>query len=156
MKNSMLFLLMLTSTSVFAGLSKWVDENGQVHYSDIPPANTAGVKKLRSSSSPDSSTNPGEKSSNAPSAPKTVAEREAELKKTQQEKKAAADKAGKEKQYNEALKANCDAAQQRLRVLQDGIRVMEIDVNGERSYMNDERRQQNIENAQKDVGNSCK
>jgi len=156
MKKFVLFSFMLASTSVFAALSKWVDENGQVHYSDTPPANAAGVKKLRSSSNTDSSTSPSGTSSNTPTAPKTFAEREAELKKTQQEKKAVAEKAEKEKQYNEALKANCDAAQQRLRVLQDGIRVMEIDANGERSYMNDERRQQNIANAQKDVSNSCK
>jgi len=156
MKEFMLIFLMLTTTSAFAALSKWVDANGQVHYSDTPPPNAEGVKTLRSSSNSKISANPNDVNADAPSAPKTIAEREAELKKTQQEKKAAADKADKEKAYAEALKDNCSAAQQRLRVLQDGIRVMEIDANGERSYMNDERRQQNIAKAQQDVSSSCK
>ena len=37
MKKFLLILLMLASANAFAGLSKWVDADGKVHYSDQPP-----------------------------------------------------------------------------------------------------------------------
>ena len=98
----------------------------------------------------------GVAAASAPAAPKTTAEREAELKKAQQAKKEAADKAAKEQARIEAEKANCAAAQQNLRVLQEGMRMVEIDAKGERSYLDDEQRRQRIEKAQQDIKTYCK
>lgn len=43
MKKYLVILLVLSASNVFAALNKWVDEKGNVHYSDqTPPAN---VKK---------------------------------------------------------------------------------------------------------------
>lgn len=43
MKKYLVILLVLSTSNVFAALNKWVDEKGNVHYSDqTPPAN---VKK---------------------------------------------------------------------------------------------------------------
>lgn len=156
MKELLLIFLIMASTSTSAALSKWVDANGQVHYSDMPPPAAAGAKKLRSSSGSDDSASQDDAARNTPAAPKTIAEREAELKKAQQEKKAAADKAAKEQADAETVKASCAAAQQNLRALQEGVRIMEIDANGERSYIDDERRQQNIAKAQQDISRYCK
>jgi len=157
MKKFLLILLMLTSANAFAVLSKWVDADGKVHYSDQPPPANVKAKTLRVTSDVAASVSAsGVAAASAPAAPKTIAEREAELKKAQQAKKEAAAKAAKEQARIEAEKTNCDAAQQSLRALQEGMRLVEIDAKGERSYMNDEQRRQRIEKAQQDIKTYCK
>lgn len=151
MKKILLTLLVLASTNASAGLSKWVDADGKVHYSDQPPPPNVKAETLRipsASAAPDPAS--------APAAPKTIAEREAELKKAQQAKKEAADKAAQEQARIEAEKADCAAAQQNLRTLQDGMRMFEFDAKGERSYLDDEQRRQRIEKAQQDINAYCK
>ena len=157
MKKILLILLMLASTTAFAGLSKWVDADGKVHYSDQPPPANVKAKILRVTSevaAPVSAS--GVAAASAPAASKTIAEREAELKKAQQAKKEAADKAAQEQARIDAEKANCAAVQQNLRALQEGMRMVDIDAKGERSYLDDEQRRQRIEKAQQDIKTYCK
>jgi len=157
MKNSLMVLLMMFGINAFAEVNKWVDENNQVHYSDQPPPVNANIKKLRTSSdsmdSPDAS---GTAASSEPAAPKTIAEREAELRKAQQSKKEAAGKAAQEQASKEAGKDYCDQAKLSLKALQEGMRIAQIDANGERSYLDDEQRQQRIAKTQQDIGKHCK
>lgn len=156
MNKFLLILLILSSTGASAALNKWVDANGQVHYSDLPPPNDVEATKLRSSSGIEDPANRNDTAASAPAAPKSMAEREAELKKAQQEKKAAAEKSAKDQANAEAIKASCAATKQYLRTLQDGIRMVTVDANGERSYMDDEQRQQNITKVQQDINRDCK
>lgn len=157
MKKILLILLTLVSASAFAGLNKWVDANGKVHYSDQPPPANVKAMTLRSASSAkDSATEGGAAASSAPAAPKTIAEREAELKKAQQAKKEAADKAARERAEAEAREENCIAARKNLGMLQEGMRMMEINDKGERYYLDDEQRQQRIAKAQQDISAYCK
>ncbi|HEX5337265.1 MAG TPA: DUF4124 domain-containing protein [Gallionella sp.] len=153
MKKHLLLLLLLASAPAVAALSKWVDENGEVHYSDQPPVN---VKTLRSASTPPAIPASGVAAASAPAAAKTYVEREAELKKAQKAKQEAADKAAQEQKQKDDKKANCAAAQQNLRTLQEGTRMVEVDANGERSYLDDTQREQRIAKAQQDIGNWCK
>jgi len=157
MKKFLLILLMLVSANAIAELNKWVDADGKVHYSDQPPPANVKAKTLRVTSdtaAPMSAS--GVAAASAPAAPKTIAEREAELKKAQQAKKEAADKTAKEQAKMEAEKSACTLAQQNLRALQDGMRMVEIDAKGERSYLDDEQRRQRTEKAQQDVKTYCK
>ena len=157
MKKIMLILLVLTSASAFAGLSKWVDTDGKVHYSDQPPPANVKATVLRSTSGMAAPAATGDAAaSSAPAAPKTIAEREAELKKAQQAKKEAADRAAQKQAEVEAREANCIAARKNLSMLQGGMRMMEIDDKGERFYLNDEQRQQRIAKAQQDISTYCK
>ncbi|WP_435627016.1 DUF4124 domain-containing protein [Candidatus Ferrigenium straubiae] len=157
MKKILLTLLVLASANAFAGLSKWVDANGKVHYSDEPPPPNVKVEKLRLPSAAEAPVSTsGVAATSAPAGPKTIAEREAEMKKAQQAKKEAADKAAKEQARVDAEKVNCAAAQQNLRVLQEGMRLVEIDAKGERSYLDDNQRRQRIEKAQQDINTYCK
>lgn len=151
MKTCLLILLMLSSTSTFAALNKWVDANGKVHYSDQPPPANVKTEKLRTAPV----ANEPAKAGSAPAASKTLAEREAELKKTQQAKKEAAEKAAREQAKADEKKAGCATAQQSLKMLQDGMRLMEIDAKGERYYISDEQRQQRMVKAKQDVDNWC-
>jgi hypothetical protein len=152
MSKFLLIILMLASANVFAEISKWVDGQGQVHYSDRPPPPETRAETLHlTSGSADSTTGVS-----APAAPKTIAEREAELRKAQQEKKAAAEKAAQKQATADALKASCATSQQNLRTLQEDIRMIEVNANGERSYMDDKQRQQRIAKAQQDISTYCK
>ncbi len=149
MKRYLTIILLLASTAAFAALNKWVDAEGKVHYSDEPPPPNVKSTTLRPSAAPPVATS-------APGAPKTLAEREAELKKAQQEKKEAADRAAQEQANRETERANCAAARQSLRSLQAGGRLAEYDASGELSYVEDDERQQRIAKAQQDVAEWCK
>ena len=157
MDKYLLICLMLVSTSAISALNKWVDANGQVHYSDIPPPPDKNTKILRAAPGITGSRSAGESTaSSAPAAPKTIAEREIELKKTQQAKKEAADKSAKIQADAEANKAYCSTLQKNLRALQEGIRMVELDANGNQFFIDDEQRQQRIAKTQQDINSSCK
>lgn len=150
MNKYLLFFLVLLSTNAPAAISKWVDSDGHVHYSDIPPPAGTKPKTLHSSGGTQDS------AGSSVAAPKTLAEREADLKKAQKEKNEAADKAAQKQAAAEAQQASCAAAQQNLRTLQLGIRMVEVDAKGEQSFMDDKQREQNIVKTQKDISNFCK
>ncbi|NOU00411.1 MAG: DUF4124 domain-containing protein [Gallionella sp.] len=149
MKSSLLLLLLLCSTNAFPASYKWVDENNRTHYSEQPPPNIK-AKVLTSVSGGNNA------AASSPAAPKSIAERAAELDKAKQAKKEIADKMAQKQAADDVLKINCDNAKRNLASLQDGIRLVEIDANGERSYLNDEQRQQRTTKAQQDVKENCR
>ena len=159
MSKFLLIILMLAYTDTFAAINKWVDDQGHVHYSDQPPPSNAKAKTLRSTSDSEGEGNATASSApaavSAPAAPKTIAEREAELKKSQKAKQEAAHKALQKQAEEDVKKASCATSQQSLRTLQEGIRIIEVDANGERSYMDDKQRQERIAKAQQDVATYC-
>jgi hypothetical protein len=155
MKRFLLILLALLSANAFAVVNKWVDADGRVNYSDLPPPANVKAKPLHSASDASASAS-GVPAASAPAAPKTIAERAAELDKAKQAKQEAAAKAAQEQAAADAKKANCDAAQQNLRTLQAGTRIVEIDASGQRSYLDDAQRQQRIAKAQQDIATYCK
>lgn len=150
MNKFLLILLALASTNAFAEINKWVDDQGQVHYSDQPPPSDIQTKTLRTTTENQDSASSGTAET------KTFAEREAELKKENAEKRSAADKSAQKKADEDTLRANCLGAQENLRSLQSGVRIMQINDKGERTYIDDTQRQQRIENAQQDISKYCK
>jgi len=145
MKRLLFVLLVLSSANAGAGLNKWIDANGKVHYSDQPPV---GVEAAPVRAAPAPAT--------APAASKSYTEREAEMRKARQSQNEAAEKAALEQSNTEIEKANCAAAQQTLRSLEQGGRIVEYDEKGERSYLGDSDRQQRIDKAQAEIGKWCK
>jgi hypothetical protein len=150
MGKFLLILLILASTNTFAAISKWVDDQGRVHYSDRPPPPGTQQNLLREDS------NTQDSASSGASDAKTIAEREAELKKENAGKQAEADKAAQKQAAEDARKASCDSARENLRALQSGLRVMTVNANGEKSYMDDKERQQRIDKANKAISDYCK
>lgn len=151
MNKYLFFLLVLACTNTFAAISKWVDSDGQVHYSDQAPPSDVQPKTLRSADDTQAS-----QDASSVAAPKTLAEREAELKKNEIAKKAAADKAVQQQAAAAAQQANCANAQQNLSTLQSGIRIMETDADGQPGYMDDNQRAQRAAKAQNDISTYCK
>ncbi len=143
MKNYLLILLLLSSTSAFAALNKWIDANGQVQYSDGPPPANIKAKTIHSDSAATQSASSVPDTSKSNTKSVVDADNTTAAKAAQQAK----EKADKER---------CAATQQNLRTLQDGIRIVEVDAKGERSFLDDAQRQQRITKAQQDIGTYCK
>jgi hypothetical protein len=143
-----IFTLLLVCFNAHAGLNKWVDADGKVHYSDSPPPDVT-TQSVRNIS--------GKEQADAPVSysPKSVAEREAEYKKAKQEKEEASKKKIEQEANAEAKKQSCAAARENLRVLESGIRVSTQDENGERTYLDDSAREQRIEEANKAISSNC-
>ncbi len=153
MKRSLIIILLICSTNVFSASYKWVDENNRTHYSEQPPGNNKKAKLLKSTSSSSANTTAA---SGTPAVPKTIAEQAAELDKAKLAKKEAVSKASQQQANTDALKANCDGAKKNLTALQSGMRLVEIDAEGERSFLSDEQRQQKVARAQQDIKEFCK
>lgn len=151
MKKYLFFLLILNCTNTFAEIIKWVDSNGQVHYSDQRPPPDVQQKTLGSVED-----NQTSQDASSVAAPKTIAEREMDLKKAEIAQKQAADKAAQKQAVTAAQQANCANAQQNLSTLQTGIRLMETDANGQLGYIDDNQRAQRIAQAQNDISANCK
>jgi hypothetical protein len=151
MNKYLVFFLLLACTNSFAAISKWVDSDGQVHYSDQPPPSDVRQKTLRAVDNTEDS-----QSASSVAAPKTLAEREAELKKSALAKKEAAEKAAQKQAAAAVQQANCTNAQQNLKTLQSGIRIMGTDANGQPGYIDDSERDQRVAKAQSDISTYCK
>ena len=149
MKSCLKFLTLLfglLSFTAYADINKWVDENNQIHYSDQPaPSN---VKKVPINSS-------SESASDVP-AQKTLAEREADFRKTQKAKKEAETEAAKQREDDQAKQQYCEEAKNNVRTLESSPRISTYDSKGELVYMDDAVRNQRLEEARKGINKHCK
>ena len=141
--------LSLLSLNAHAGLIKWVDSEGKVHYSDTPPNQDTTTQAVPNFIGKDQAgTSPGY-------TPKSYAEREAEMKKAKLAKDEAEQKKAQQKAQEDAKKSNCAAARENARILEESPRVVTYDANGERSFMDDSARAQRLEEARKVISDNC-
>jgi len=140
--------LALITFNVHAELNKWVDADGKVHYSDTPPpeVTTQSVRNIA-----------GKGSTEAPASysPKSLAEREAEMKKSKQSKEEDSKKKAEENAQADAKRRNCEAARQNARSIEEGGRIYSYDEKGERKYLDDSARAQRLEEANKAISANC-
>ena len=150
MKAFILLLLVLLSASVYAGPSKWVDEQGKVHYSDNPPKHNPKVQQLQFRDTI-STTPPAEDGFE----PRSTEDMEADLKRGKEARAAKEKKEEQARAQVEAKQINCANARANLSAMQQSGRMFKTDANGERVYMDDAQRQQQIEAAQSRVSEMC-
>lgn len=163
----------LTSTPSEAQWA-WKDTNGRLVYSDRPPPsdvkpasivrqpNTQVLANPAPASGPlDDAGKPADakssdaKTAPAPNAPKTVAEREMEFRKRQQER-AESDKKAAEEQTKSATKtAECDRARGYMKSLEDGVRITRTDASGNREFLDDSQRAAEVERTRKIIQSTC-
>jgi hypothetical protein len=139
--------LALISFNVHAELNKWVDADGKVHYSDTPPPDvtTQSVRNIA-----------GKDTTEAPSySPKTIAEREAEMKKAKQAKEEASKKKAALDAAAEVKKHNCEAARQNVRTLEHADSIVTYNEKGERIPLDNSARAQRLEEANKAISTNC-
>lgn len=145
--------MLALATAAQAGVTRWVDADGKVHYSDKPPPPTAKSQKnldLKNSpalpiAAPDSKG--GEKS---------LAEKDLESRKRRVQTEEAAAKQTRDQEEAKSRKANCEQARNLLQALQEGQRISKFDEKGERVFLEDTDRAKAIEEAKKSADSWCK
>jgi len=142
-----LLVLSLSSTLAVAGkIYKWVDEQGNTHYSQQPPDGRATQLNIRSAPSrpapPPSTGNRKEKTKELLDAIATERKQKAE----------ARNKADKEAAR---LKTNCSNARKRVASLEMGGRRYDVTEDGERKYLDDAEVKRRLDAARQQVAKWC-
>lgn len=143
-----LIALALIGLNAHAGLNKWVDAEGKVHYSDTPPPDvkTESVRNI---------SRKGQSEAPVNYSPKSIAEREADYKKSKLEKEESAQKQAQQDAKAETKKNNCEAARHNARAIEEGSRIVTYDEKGEKTYLNDDARAQRLEEAREAINSNC-
>jgi hypothetical protein len=167
-------LAVATLAAVYAGGAvgqwAWKEDSGRVVYSDRPPpANIKSTQIIRQPTvvapapAPQPAT-PGGAAANAEGAapspaastgPKSIAERDMEFRKRQQERADAERKAQEEQQKSAAKAADCERSRGYLRSLEDGVRISRTDAAGNREILDDAQRAGEIERTRKTIQQVC-
>ncbi|NIO42992.1 MAG: DUF4124 domain-containing protein [Burkholderiales bacterium] len=126
-------VLAISATSTAKEMYRWVDANGQVHYSDRPPP--AGAKNIRTlKESATGTVLPDESTDSAPS----YIEQEAAFKERQVKRAEEQAEAEKTKLAAAERKKNCELARSNYNTISVGGRITRVNSAGEREYLSDE------------------
>jgi hypothetical protein len=146
--------------TAFAQTYQWKDSNGQTVVSDVPPPPTVKGRRSIGGNQPSVvSEKPAEKpaeDAKAADAPKTVAEKDFEFKKRQQEAKEKADKLAKEQAAEADKRLNCDRARNMVTALEGNQPTSTYDNQGQRKLMDSAQREQELDRARRAMAESCK
>ena len=135
------FILLIHSQS-HAGVYKWVDEDGQVHYGEQPGHTGAEIVPIRT---------------NETTAPRTMNKDEVDIVKSDIEAKDKKKKEAEEqKKINRDKRKWCNEARSDLQAISSRGRLREINEKGEYIVMTEEQRQQRIAAAKKKEREFCK
>ncbi len=164
MKPVFIFAIIFASTAAitpsYGETFQWKDTNGQTVVSDTPPPATAKGRRSIGGAKPNIVADAAaESSAEAPKvseAPKSMAEKDLEFKKRQQEAKEKAEKQAKEHANESEKRENCQRAQRNLATLESNQPVTLYDDKGQRKYMDTAQRDQEMERARKFMAESCK
>jgi hypothetical protein len=140
-------LLQIISGALHAEIYKWVDENGQITYSDIPQAESsapAGIQKTESDSPPENATEGSDNYQKRVLDSLTQERRQREQEKAEQDKK------------QSERKRQCEQAQKRLNEAENARYLYTEDEQGEKVIFSDEQRQVAIDQARAAVKQYCK
>ena len=131
---------------------KWVDANGEVHYSDKPPPSDIKTETLQVPAEPAAA--PAASTAEGGGA-KSLAEQDQAFRKRQADAaKEEAEQAGKEAQARSRAEY-CKSAKAALTNLELGGRQLRINDKGERVFLTDEEITQETAQARKDAAAAC-
>ncbi|MBI1396023.1 MAG: DUF4124 domain-containing protein [Betaproteobacteria bacterium] len=142
-------LLCFTATAT-AGICRWKDASGQVHYSDTAPPGIQceGTVHAPAQPAPAASPDSGKR--------KSYQELDMEFRKRRLDKLEEEKKKEEQRERAEQMKAACDTARSRVAGLQAGGRVAKYDANGEIHYLDDNEIAKELAAAQQAVKDACK
>lgn len=143
---SIIAMCTVASLSAHAQTYQWKDSSGRTVISDMPPPGAAN-KSVRTinTAKPISSTSTQSKNSETETeieTPKTIADKEMDFKKRQQEAKELAEKTAKEKAAASEKMSTCQLAKQNLAILESGSPMGTTGPNGEQTMMSNIERSQ--------------
>ncbi len=176
-----LALTLCVAVPASAQMYKWVDSNGQVHYTDKPPPGNIKTEKLRppppapvvsaptasgakagtkqeaakDGSKPDAAKD-GKKQDAANAAPKTPFEQEQAFRKRQAESAKTQEAEAKKLAQARDKAENCRRAKAAVANLQAGGRQMRVDEKGERVFLDDAQVASETAKAQQEAVAACK
>jgi hypothetical protein len=150
MPTRIVFFLFLgwASLASAAGVYKWVDEQGRVHYGERPPVRTqAQEMQIKEAPLEDLPVeDDGAARSDTTQRLLRAFEDEREQKKAQQQKR---------RDEQEKRQRNCALARDRLRRYQSASSLYNLDKQGERRFLSDAERTAYEQSAQQDVARWC-
>lgn len=145
----------------------WKDDNGRLVYSNLPPPPNVKPAQIVRQPGPGAALampGPAETDASKPvapaapaksNAPKTIAERDADFRKRQQERTEGERKAQEEEQKNAQKAADCERSRGYLKALEDGVRITRTDAAGNREYLDDAQRSAEADRARKNIAQLC-
>lgn len=144
------FLLLVTVmavTSASAGIYRWTDSEGKVHYGARPPAEAGSSNEVKiRNQAPASGPEPVDREQL----------RNRYLEQRQRERGEKKKKAEKEREQKMQRKKRCIHARNRLRAYRDSGALYERLPNSERRYLTDQERKREIAKARREVDRWCK
>ena len=135
-------LLSMLSATVFAEMYKWVDENGEVHYSDKQPAAEVETETIKPPPEAD-----------VEQARKELEARQSRYKTEESEKPAEEEKVSEEELA--VKKRNCELGRDKLQRLVDNPRVYSTAEDGSRTRLGEDERQARIKEAREMIKTNC-
>ncbi len=133
-----------------AGIYKWVDKNGQVHYGEKPSASQKSeeihVRDIGKTANHTDKQSEEVHQEDKRTKLLRAFEEERNLKKEQQQK---------DRQQAARRKRNCGIARDRLRRYQSASRVYDVDEKGKRKFLPDSEREKSIQRARHEVNRWC-
>jgi hypothetical protein len=141
----------------------WRDESGRTVYSDRPPpASVKSEQILRQPSAQSFGSSGGAPADSKAdgkdaqkSGPKTLAEREMDFRKRQQEQAEAEKKQAEEQSRNDQRRQECERLRGYLKALEDGQRIARTDAQGNREVLDDAQREGEIKRVRDGLSRSC-
>lgn len=146
-----LLLLLLAPAASEARLFKWVDANGETHYSETVPRGQKGTE-IQSHSAPVPVPAPEAGTDNAEGRRQFEEQAEGNRKRKQAEQEQAEAEA---RRASAIKRSRCEKAKHDLELLQKQTRLYSLGPDGERVYMDDDARAANIDKAVKEQNEYC-
>ncbi|MBK1872713.1 MULTISPECIES: DUF4124 domain-containing protein [Marinobacter] len=145
MKGLIATLTLLATSIAQAGAYRWVDENGQTHFGDRPPAN-AVTKEVRLEKA-------------QPSIDATARERKQRvdefLRQSEKERAARKEAEAQQEAKAEKLRVHCERMEARLKHLNTVSGIYQLNKDGERVFVNDEENERIREEFRARVHREC-
>jgi len=146
MKISILIALLLFATTSLAQVYKWVDEDGQIHFSQFPPNEAEQTEQVDINVGTSASTE---------EAKKRLQEQRERLLKDSIERGLSEEERMRAMADAEDQQKRCEQAREQLTTLQTGGRVFTSNEAGERNYLDEKKRQDMIKKTQARIKEVC-
>jgi hypothetical protein len=157
MKTIVALAMLAVSGGAAAQINKCLDSSGKVvGYGDCPPGTRSEASTVKSAPTPPSV--PAAKpAASGSSAPQSSAEKDADFRKRQLDKKEAEEKAAKKQASAEQNQRACEEARAYLKSLQAGNRITKNDPkSGERVFLQDNEYASETARTQKTIQANCR
>ena len=143
--NKIIVLLISISTSASAGIYKWTDSNGNVHFGDKPVNNPAATEmNIKVNKNAGVTNSSGNK-----------VDREYLLKKIDEKKQDDAEKRKEKRELNKKHKMLCNNYRVEYENQIRANALFKMDANGERDYLSDKERAARKKKIQKGINKYC-